>query len=111
MYKSEITLPVFQNYPGEQQSHQCSSDQNAPKDNAEKTGAAEKIKKKIAEDDDISATSATQIYVDTFKGMVLLSGFVGSDKERQTAGEIAKSVVGLVHVKNVLSTNRETLSR
>ena len=105
MYKSEITLPVFQNYPGEQQ---CSSDQDAPKDNAEKAGAAEKIRKKIAEDDDISAT---QIYVDTFKGMVLLSGFVGSDKERQIAGEIAKSVVGVLHVKNVLSTNRETLSR
>jgi osmotically-inducible protein OsmY len=43
-----------------------------------------------------------QINVETFKGVVQLSGFVDSAKSIQKAGEVARGVKGVVSVKNDL---------
>ena len=43
-----------------------------------------------------------QISVETYKGTVQLSGFVGSQKAVDKAGEIARSVKGVQSVKNDL---------
>jgi osmotically-inducible protein OsmY len=47
-------------------------------------------------------TRARNIEVNTYKGVVQLSGFVGSEAERKKAGEVAQSVNGVVTVKNDL---------
>lgn len=44
--------------------------------------------------------SSNQISVETFKGTVQLSGFVGSQAEIQKAGAIAREVKGVTSVKN-----------
>ena len=44
--------------------------------------------------------SSTQINVETFKGTVQLSGFVGSQAEIDKAGVIARNVAGVKSVKN-----------
>lgn len=44
--------------------------------------------------------SSNQISVETFKGTVQLSGFVGSQAEIQKAGAIARDVKGVTSVKN-----------
>src|ERR1051325_8728176 len=44
--------------------------------------------------------SSNQISVETFKGTVQLSGFVGSPAEIQKAGAIARDVKGVTSVKN-----------
>lgn len=46
------------------------------------------------------ATKAREISVETFKGVVQLSGFVNSAQEKDKAGEIARNVKGVVDVKN-----------
>lgn len=43
-----------------------------------------------------------QINVETFKGVVQLSGFVDSSQRISKAGEIARTVKGVVSVKNDL---------
>jgi hyperosmotically inducible periplasmic protein len=48
-------------------------------------------------------TTGTAINVETFKGIVQLSGFVKSDQERKRAGEIARTVEGVVEVENKIS--------
>jgi osmotically-inducible protein OsmY len=46
------------------------------------------------------ATKARDINVETFKGVVQLSGFVNTGQEKDRAGEIARNVKGVVDVKN-----------
>lgn len=58
-----------------------------------------KVKAKILDD---PITKFLDISVKTFKGIVQLSGFVGSAKERVTAGKLAGSVEGVRSVKNSL---------
>jgi osmotically-inducible protein OsmY len=48
-------------------------------------------------------TSGTAISVETFKGVVQLSGFVESDVERRRAEEIAEGVKGVQRVENRIS--------
>ena len=43
---------------------------------------------------------STEINVETFKGVVQLSGFVGSDSGIKKAVEVARSVKGVTAVKN-----------
>lgn len=43
-----------------------------------------------------------QITVETYKGVVQLSGFVDSEASVKKAGEVARSVEGVVSVKNDL---------
>jgi len=58
-----------------------------------------KIKALIAEDNFLKSF---EIGVKTFKGTVQLSGFVNSQSLKDKAGEIARSVKGVVSVKNDL---------
>jgi osmotically-inducible protein OsmY len=58
-----------------------------------------KIKSLLAVDDFLKSF---QISVETYKGTVQLSGFVGSQKAVDKAGEIARSVKGVKSVKNDL---------
>ena len=58
-----------------------------------------KVKSLLAADDFLKSF---QISVETYKGMVELSGFVGSEKAVDKAGQIARSVKGVTSVKNDL---------
>jgi len=48
------------------------------------------------------ALKVLQINVETFKGVVQLSGFVDSAKSASKAGEVARSIHGVTEVKNNL---------
>ena len=56
-----------------------------------------KVKAAIIKDDDLKAT---EISVETFKGIVQLSGFVSSQSHINKAVSIARSVEGVKSVKN-----------
>ncbi len=58
-----------------------------------------KVKSLIAKDDFLKSF---QVSVETYKGTVQLSGFVVSQKAVDKAGEIARSVKGVISVKNDL---------
>jgi osmotically-inducible protein OsmY len=58
-----------------------------------------KVKALLAEDDFLKSF---EISVETYKGTVQLSGFVGSQKAVDKAEEIARSVKGVKSVKNDL---------
>jgi len=58
-----------------------------------------KIKSQLAADDFLKSF---QISVETYKGIVQMSGFVDSQKTVDKAGEIARSVKGVTSVKNDL---------
>lgn len=53
---------------------------------------------------------ASDIHVETKKGVVLLSGFIKSAKQSEAAVKVAKSVSGVKSVKNNLVTNKEAHS-
>ena len=57
------------------------------------------MKTKLIED---STTKAHQINVETQKGVVQLTGFVNSNEAKARAGELARSVDGVVEVRNDL---------
>lgn len=56
-----------------------------------------KVKAKFVEDKTVSALN---ISVETFKGVVQLSGFANSAAEAAQAGELARGVAGVKSVKN-----------
>jgi osmotically-inducible protein OsmY len=58
-----------------------------------------KVKSAILADADLKVA---QINVETFKGVVQLSGFVDSAQNVKKAGEVARNVQGVVSVKNNL---------
>jgi osmotically-inducible protein OsmY len=58
-----------------------------------------KVKSLLAADDFLKSF---QISVETYKGTVQLSGFVGSQQAVDKAGQIARSVKGVKSVKNDL---------
>ena len=58
-----------------------------------------KVKSLLAVDD---CLKSFQISVETYKGIVQLSGFVSSQKAVDKAGEIARSVKGVKSVENDL---------
>ena len=58
-----------------------------------------KVKSLLAADDFLKSFA---ISVETFKGIVQLSGFVGNQQAVQKAGEIARSVKGVISVRNDL---------
>lgn len=59
-----------------------------------------KVKSKLLLDKD---TTGTAIAVETFKGIVQLSGFVKTEQEKQRAEEIARTVGGVKEVENKIS--------
>ena len=58
-----------------------------------------KVKSQLAGDDFLKSL---QISVETFKGIVQLSGFVNNQKAVEKAGQIARRVKGVKSVKNDL---------
>ena len=58
-----------------------------------------KVKALLAGDDSLKSF---QISVETFKGVVQLSGFVNSQQAADKAGQLARSVNGVKSVKNNL---------
>jgi osmotically-inducible protein OsmY len=58
-----------------------------------------KVKAKLADDDFFKSF---QISVETYKGVVQLSGFVNSQQAVNKAGEIVRTVQGVKSVKNDL---------
>ena len=58
-----------------------------------------KVKSLLAADDFLKSF---QISVETYKGVVQMSGFVDSQKAVDTAGQIARSIKGVISVKNDL---------
>jgi len=58
-----------------------------------------KVKSLLAQDDFLKSF---QISVETYKGVVQLSGFVNSQNAVDKAGQIARSVQGVTSVKNDL---------
>ena len=56
-----------------------------------------KVKALLAQDEGLKAL---EISVETYKGVVQLSGFVNSQKTIDDAEKIARSVAGVVSVKN-----------
>lgn len=63
-----------------------------------------KVKSKLVGADNISSTS---IDVESFKGVVILSGFVGSEKEKEKAIDIAEKTEGVRMVKDALFVRSE----
>jgi len=59
-----------------------------------------KVKAALVQD---STVKATEVKVDTFKGVVQLSGFVSTREEMSKAAEIARGVSGVKSVKNNIS--------
>jgi osmotically-inducible protein OsmY len=59
-----------------------------------------KVKSKLLVDKD---ASGMDIKVETFKGIVQLSGFVESEQEKLRAGEIAEGIDGVRRVENRIS--------
>jgi len=62
-----------------------------------------KVKSLLAADDFLKSF---EISVETYKGIVQLSGFVDSQKAVDKAGEIVRSVKGVTSVKNNLNVKK-----
>lgn len=62
-----------------------------------------KVKAAFVNDNDVSALN---ISVETFKGIVQLSGFADNERELQRAAEIARNVDGVKSVKNDIRLKR-----
>jgi osmotically-inducible protein OsmY len=62
-----------------------------------------KVKSMLAADDFLKSF---EISVETYKGIVQLSGFVDSQKAVDKAGEIARGVKGVKSVKNNLNVKK-----
>ena len=62
-----------------------------------------KVKARLVDDE---VTKAHQINVETFKGIVQLSGSVDSEEARSRATELAKNVGGVKDVKNALQVRK-----
>ena len=58
-----------------------------------------KVKTKLVQHKDVSALD---ISVETYKGVVLLSGFVKTEQEKELAEELAEKASGVKDVKNEL---------
>lgn len=58
-----------------------------------------KVKSKLLDD---PITSAFSIKVETFKGIVQLSGFVKSEQEKNRAEQVVRGVEGIKAIKNDL---------
>jgi len=53
-------------------------------------------------------THASKINVETFKGIVQLSGFVSTEAEKDTAGRIAQDIKGVKEVRNSIALHPTT---
>jgi hyperosmotically inducible protein len=60
-------------------------------------GASSNVKKSLAED---TQFKYPDVNVETFKGVVQLSGFVNTKDQKSRAGDLAKKTVGVTDVEN-----------
>ena len=67
-----------------------------------------KVKTELIGDKNVKARN---IDVDTVAGVVVLSGYVDSQQEANRAGSLAKSVSGVVRVKNELRVGSRTMGQ
>ncbi len=67
-----------------------------------------KVKSALADDEGLKTF---QISVETFKGVVQLSGFVDTQADKDRAGDIARRVKGVVGVKNNVNIKGENSSQ
>ena len=58
-----------------------------------------KVKKALVSDEIVKARD---VQVETFRGVVQLSGFVDSEVQKTRAGEVTRSIPGVTEVKNNL---------
>ena len=72
------------------------------------TAITAKVKTELIGDKNIKARN---IDVDTVAGMVVLSGYVDSPQEANRAASLAKSVSGVVRVKNDLQVGSRTIGQ
>ena len=63
-----------------------------------------KVKAEFVKDDTVKAL---QVSVDTFKGVVQLSGFVDYAVQKARAGEIARSITGVIDVRNNITVKTD----
>jgi hyperosmotically inducible periplasmic protein len=66
-------------------------------------GITAKVKTALVQDPEVSGLA---INVETFKGTVQLSGFANNERERQRAGTLARSVLGVQSVQNDIQLKR-----
>lgn len=85
----------------------------APREQRRTTGTyfddkaiAARLKTELARDD---TTKATQINVESFRGVVQLNGFVDNQESIQRAEEIARSIEGVQEVQNNLVVRQERI--
>jgi hyperosmotically inducible protein len=78
--------------------------QESPGEYVDDTVITTKVKSKLVADQGLSGFN---IEVETFKGVVQLSGFVDTNEQAQRAEEIAESVGGVREVKNSLIVKGE----
>lgn len=75
------------------------SGRETPGQYVDDTAVSTKVRAAIAQDPKLSIVP---IDVETFQGVVQLSGFVDSQQEKARAGEVARNVAGVRDVKNNL---------
>jgi hyperosmotically inducible periplasmic protein len=56
-------------------------------------------------------TKAHRISIETFRGVIQLSGFVASENEKTRAGEVVAAVPGVVEVRNAIEVRRTLANR
>ena len=79
------------------------SKQSAPGEYVDDSVITTKVKSQLAGDDFLKSF---EISVETYKGVVQLSGFVDSQLAVSRAGEIARGVQGVGSVKNNLNVKK-----
>jgi hyperosmotically inducible protein len=79
------------------------SKQSGPGEYVDDSVITTKVKSLLAGDDFLKSF---EISVETYKGVVQLSGFVDSQKAVDKAGEIARGVGGVTSVKNNLNVKK-----
>lgn len=78
---------------------------NTPAQELDDTAITASIKAALIDHKD---THATKINVETYRGIVQLSGFVSSQLEKDTAGRIARDARGVREVRNDIALHPDT---
>lgn len=78
----------------------CSPARETPGEYVDDAYITSSVKAALAAD---PVVKATQVQVETYKGTVLLSGFVDSPEAVQRAAEVARQVKGVKEVKNAVT--------
>lgn len=80
-----------------QHASMASANRESPGEYVDDATITAKVKAALAKDPDVKAY---QVSVETYRGVVQLSGFVDSDTNIRRAGELARQIAGVRSVKN-----------